>query len=199
MAKGNKGNQATQNNKEAKAMGNIKNVKDDVVTLENGDAIVLADAPKVEKDKVGLTPEVLKVLDSHKVTDWKVEGKVVSFPDGSAVEFDSKSQMFKYLYDVKEMNVGQIAKLVGARYQFVYGIISTHTNGEIRKAVDGGPTKSELFRQDFASGMTVGEIAKKYNANYTFVHTTIRKYKTQLAAEGKTIEDVRKHLGAQSK
>ena len=115
-----------------------------------------------------------------KVLPKAVNDKVVVFTDDKEETFASKSQMFKYLYDNFELTVGEIAKLTGARYQFVYSIMDTYTAGNIRSAKSTGPSKSELFREDYLAGLTVGQIAKKHNANYTFVHTTIKKYKLSL-------------------
>jgi len=106
-----------------------------------------------------------------------VDGKVLV--DGKDKVFKSKSEMFKFLYDEGNYGVGEIAKSTGNRYQFVYSVIDAHTGGDIRKASNGGPSKSQMFRDDFDKGLKVGEIAKKHNANYTFVHSVIRKYKLQ--------------------
>lgn len=108
----------------------------------------------------------------------RVDGKKVTV-DGKTTEFSSKSAAFKWLYDNQELTVGEIAKLTGSRYQFVYSVLDNHTGGNTRKASSTGPSKSQMFRDDFDAGMKVGEIAKKHNANYTFVFTVIKKYKMQ--------------------
>lgn len=108
-----------------------------------------------------------------------VKDQTTVVADGKEYKFDSKSAMFKWLYDNHNFTIGEIAKMAGVRYQFVYGILDNHTGGNIRKSSAGGTSKSELFRQDYDAGMTVGQIAKKHNSNYTFVFTVIKKYKLQ--------------------
>jgi hypothetical protein len=103
--------------------------------------------------------------------------------DGKEQIFDSKSQLFRFLYDEHEMHVGAIAKLANVRAQFVYSVIDGHTGGNVRKATETGDSKSQLFREMWDKGMKVGAIAKETNSNYTFVHTVIKKYRTKQAAD----------------
>lgn len=84
----------------------------------------------------------------------------------------TKSEQMRQLYD-QGLSIGEIAKKLGVRYQFVYGVISR--TGEIRRRPK--ESKSDLFRQLYDQGLSVGEIAKRTNSNYTFVYSVIKKYK----------------------
>ena len=158
---------------------------------KNKEATVVKQEQVVNQSAPELSKEVIEKVQKHEPAKWNIEGTTVTLPDGEKVEFPSKSRLFKHLYDVHELNVGEIAKLVGVRYQFVYSVLNTHTSGDLRKARSTEITKSELFRRDFLDGMRVGDIAQKHNANYTFVHSTIRKYKKQLESQGMTIEEAK--------
>lgn len=105
--------------------------------------------------------------------------------DGKEQEFESKSALFRFLYDEHEMHVGAIAKLVGVRNQFVYSVIDGHTGGNVRRSTETGESKSQLFREMWDQGLKVGQIAKETNSNYTFVHTVIKKYRAKQAAQKK--------------
>lgn len=84
----------------------------------------------------------------------------------------TKSEQMRQMYN-QGLTVGEIAKQLGVRYQFVYGVISK--TGEIRKQPK--ESKSDLFRQLYDQGLSIGEIAKQTNSNYTFVYSVIKKYK----------------------
>ena len=109
-----------------------------------------------------------------KIEDLKVikNGEVVK-------TCESKSQLFKHLYDKEKLDVSKIAKITNNRYQFVYSVIDTHTNGNIRSTTKSKVSKSEQFRKMYDEGKTIGEIAKITNSNYTFVHTVIKKHRNK--------------------
>lgn len=94
----------------------------------------------------------------------------------------SKSQIMREMYD-EGLTVGEIAKQLGVRYQFVYQVIHKHTKGEIRSSRGNRDTKSQMFRDLYDKGLSVGEIAKQTNSNYTFVFQVIKRYKDSLAKE----------------
>lgn len=129
----------------------------------------------------------------------KEQGEQLVLKDAQGKEqvFESKSALFRHLYDAEEMNVGQIAKLVGVRNQFVYSVIDAHTGGNVRKATETGESKSQHFREMWDQGMKVGQIAKETNSNYTFVHTVIKKYRAKQAAEKKAAQEAKKASSAQ--
>ena len=85
----------------------------------------------------------------------------------------SKSEAFKQLFSTG-MTVGQISKLTGSHYSFVYGVVQTAPGFE-RKA--NGPSRSDQIRELAAQGLTPGAIAKAINANYSFVHSVVKRIK----------------------
>lgn len=86
----------------------------------------------------------------------------------------SKSEKMRKLYD-EGMSLGDIAKKLQVRYQFVYNVIDAYTNGNIRKT-EKGATKTSQFIELFEKGHTPGEIAKLTNSNYNFVYSTVKRH-----------------------
>lgn len=99
-------------------------------------------------------------------------------------QFESKSEVMKYLYDEQKLSVSEIVKAmkeadIEVRYQFVYSVIDKHTNGKIKQGDPNKKTKSQMFREMYDEGKTVGEIAKETGSNYTFVFSVIKKYRQE--------------------
>lgn len=90
------------------------------------------------------------------------------------LQFNSKSDMMRYLYDNK-MSVADIQRFLNCHYSFVYGVISS--SREIIKNTE--KSKSDIIREMSAQGKTVGQIAKELNSNYSFVFSVVKKYKSQ--------------------
>lgn len=101
---------------------------------------------------------------SEKVLRDKVENK--------EIEFQSKSEMMRYLYD-NEVSIADIQRFMNCHYSFVYGVISS--SREIKKETKD--SKSDTIRKMFDEGKKVGEIAKELNSNYSFVFGVVKKYK----------------------
>jgi transposase len=95
--------------------------------------------------------------------------------EGEERKFASKSEMFKYMYDMGA-TVGDISAITKCHYSFVYGVISSCRT--IQKQEQD--SKSDKIRAMVDKGMTPGAIAKELNSNYSFVHSVVTKYKKQL-------------------
>ena len=120
-----------------------------------------------------------------KVDQIKVVNSVelVSKKDDSLIKkFDSKSALFKHLYE-QNVSISEIALLTDNRYQFVYNVIDQSglpKNDSYQRNV---VSKSQMFRNMYDEGKTVGEISKLLNANYNFVHSIIKKHKNVVKKE----------------
>ncbi len=111
------------------------------------------------------------------VKNYRVDEKVlVNEKTKEEQVFDTKSALFRYLYDQK-LNVSQISKLTNNHYSFVYSIIDEYSEGKIRSEKRNSISKSNIFRQEYLSGKTIGEIAKSTNSNYSYVFSVIKKYR----------------------
>lgn len=93
----------------------------------------------------------------------------------------SKSERFRKLYQTG-MTIYQIAKAMNTHYPFVRSAIArTHT-----LPASTGPSKADLFRQDWDSGFDVSEISKRRSANYSHVYQVIQAYKAKKEREARS-------------
>lgn len=90
----------------------------------------------------------------------------------------NKSSIMVELYD-KGMNLGEIAKAVNVRYQFVYNVISDYCrrNGLEKR----GSNKEEVSKKDIIIGLVKegksnSEISKELRCNYNYVYKVSTEY-----------------------
>ena len=103
-----------------------------------------------------------------------IEKKVVKKNSEKPKSFNSKSEVFKNLYELG-MEINEISNLTNSHYSFVYGVIQNKC--QMRKSTKN--TKSDEIRKLSDSGKNPGEIAKILNSNYSFVFSVVKKYKQQ--------------------
>lgn len=107
-----------------------------------------------------------------------IEKKQVVQNDGKPKKYDSKSQVFKELYDLG-VDIADISRLTDSHYSFVYGVVSSKCKMRDTNKV----SKSDKIRDLADAGKTPGEIAKELNANYSFVFSVVKKHKSQKSAK----------------
>lgn len=100
----------------------------------------------------------------------------------------SKSSMMKQLFDLG-LEVKEIARIMGVRYNFVYNVISNYCNMNGIETVSnqrGG--KKEQIIALYEQGKTNKEISIELKTNYNYVFSVIKEYKMQKEMEGKKEE-----------
>lgn len=101
---------------------------------------------------------------------------------------ESKSSMMKQLFDLG-LEVKEIARIMGVRYNFVYNVISNYCNMNGIETVSnqrGG--KKEQIIALYEQGKTNKEISIELKTNYNYVFSVIKEYKMQKEMEGKKEE-----------
>jgi transposase-like protein len=82
----------------------------------------------------------------------------------------SKSSKMVQLYD-QGMEIGEIAKAMGVRYNFVYNVLSNNCrkNGEVVRVSKKLGSVKESIVQLIEAGKTNNEISKELGVNYNYV------------------------------
>lgn len=94
----------------------------------------------------------------------------------------SKSKKMMDLYN-EGLQVGEIAKLMGVRYNFVYNVVSNNCrkNGEeVRVARKQGTVKAAIVEK-IEEGKTNTEISKELAVNYNYVFKVRKEYEAAQA------------------
>ena len=94
----------------------------------------------------------------------------------------SKSSKMLALYN-EGLQIGEIAKLMGVRYNFVYNVVSNdcRKNGnEVRVVRKQGTVKVSIIER-IDKGMTNTEIAKELGINYNYVFKVRKEYEATKA------------------
>jgi transposase-like protein len=94
----------------------------------------------------------------------------------------SKSKKMLDLYN-EGLQVGEIAKLMGVRYNFVYNVVSNdcRKNGnEVRVTRKQGTVKTSIIER-IDEGKTNTEISKELGVNYNYVFKVRKEYEATKA------------------
>lgn len=94
----------------------------------------------------------------------------------------SKSKKMLALYN-EGMDIGEIAKLLGVRYNFVYNVVSNHCHKEgteVRVTRKQGNVKQAII-QLIEEGKTNTEIQKELGTNYNYVFKVRKEYEAAKA------------------
>ena len=94
----------------------------------------------------------------------------------------SKSKKMLDLYN-EGLQVGEIAKLMGVRYNFVYNVVSNdcRKNGnEVRVTRKQGTVKTSIIER-IDKGMSNTEISKELGVNYNYVFKVRKEYEAAKA------------------
>ena len=94
----------------------------------------------------------------------------------------TKSKKMLDLYN-EGLQVGEIAKLMGVRYNFVYNVVSNdcRKNGnEVRVTKKAGTVKTAIVER-IDAGKTNTEIAKELQINYNYVFKVRKEYEATKA------------------
>lgn len=92
----------------------------------------------------------------------------------------SKSKKMLDLYN-EGLQVGEIAKLMGVRYNFVYNVVSNdcRKNGnEVRVTRKQGTVKTSIIER-IEEGKTNTEISKELGVNYNYVFKVRKEYEAK--------------------
>lgn len=85
------------------------------------------------------------------------------------MEKETKSKQMLNLYN-SGMAIGDIAKKMGVRYNFVYNVVSTHCmkeGTEVRVGRKNGSVKAEIVKR-LEQGMDLKEISKETGTLYNY-------------------------------
>ena len=94
----------------------------------------------------------------------------------------SKSGKMLALYN-EGMEIGEIAKLMGVRYNFVYNVVSNDcrkSGNEVRVQKKLGTVKTAIIER-IDKGMTNTEISKELAVNYNYVFKVRKEYEAARA------------------
>lgn len=94
----------------------------------------------------------------------------------------SKSAKMQTLYN-EGLEVGEIAKLMGVRYNFVYNVVSNNCRKEgteVRVTRDHGAVKASIIAL-IEEGKTNTEIATELRKNYSYVFKVRKDYEAAQA------------------
>lgn len=100
----------------------------------------------------------------------------------------SKSKKMIALYGM-EMEIKDIAVLMGVRYNFVYNVVSNHCNitGIAMKTVAKEGKKDQIIDM-YLAGKSNKEISIDLKTNYNYVFNTIKAYKLANPVDARIVE-----------
>ena len=93
-----------------------------------------------------------------------------------------KSSKMLALYN-EGMQIGEIAKLMGVRYNFVYNVVSNDcrkSGNEVRVTRKQGTVKASIIER-IDKGMSNTEISKELGINYNYVFKVRKEYEVPKA------------------
>ena len=94
----------------------------------------------------------------------------------------SKSKKMLDLYN-EGLQIGEIAKLMGVRYNFVYNVVSNDcrkSGNEVRVTRKQGTVKASIIER-IDKGMSNTEISKELGINYNYVFKVRKEYEAPKA------------------
>jgi DNA invertase Pin-like site-specific DNA recombinase len=101
-------------------------------------------------------------------------------------ETTSKSQKMKELFKLG-LEVKEISKIMGVRYNFVYNVISNLIIVEGLKVEKvKRESKKDKVKELFLQGKTVKEIAIELKTNYNYIYKIVKELKSEMEIKEET-------------